>query len=142
MAASKPDAAYFAFANAEQNRSVALYVYLETPNKAKVQPSAGTPYITPVDHHITTNKRHFLQRSRYSTCLRYDGRNWLFVPHQEVLNVNDTNQDVLWRFVIPSTERAKVLRRLDRLNLNAYSLFGSEESLMETLAFREIDERQ
>jgi hypothetical protein len=49
---------------------------------------------------------------------------------------------VLWRFVIPSTERAKVLRRLDRLNLNAYSLFGSEESLMETLAFREIDERQ
>jgi len=28
---------------------------------------------------------------------------------------------------------------LDEFNLNAYSLFGSEESLMETLAYREID---
>ena len=27
---------------------------------------------------------------------------------------------------------------LDEFNLNAYSLFGSEESLMETLAYREI----
>jgi hypothetical protein len=134
-------AAYFAFKNAQLTRPVALYVYVEIPNKIKVLSSVG-PYIIPVDHHMTTNERHFLQRSRYSTCLRYDGKNWLFVPHQEVLNVDDSSyQDALWRFVIPSTERTKVLRRLDRLNLNAYSLFGSEEALMETLAFREIDER-
>ena len=28
---------------------------------------------------------------------------------------------------------------LDAFNLNAFSLFGSDESLMETPAFREID---
>jgi len=31
------------------------------------------------------------------------------------------------------------LKHLDRFNLNEFSLFDSEESLMETLAFREID---
>jgi len=35
----------------------------------------------------------------------------------------------------------KVLKILDSYNLNAFSLFGSEESLMETLAARELDLR-
>ena len=34
------------------------------------------------------------------------------------------------------SERAKVLKRLDQHNLNAFSLFGSEESLMDTMALR------
>jgi hypothetical protein len=51
-------------------------------------------------------------------------------------------QDVLWKFNIPSTERLKVLRLLnDDYNINAFSLFGSEESLMETMALRELDLR-
>jgi len=45
----------------------------------------------------------------------------------------------LVKFNIPSTERVKVLKFLDAFNLNAYSLFGSEESLMETIAIREFD---
>jgi hypothetical protein len=36
------------------------------------------------------------------------------------------------------SERQKVLKILDEVNVNAYSLFGSEESLMETLAVREL----
>jgi hypothetical protein len=47
--------------------------------------------------------------------------------------------DVLWKIVIPPSERTKVLSLLDRFNVNAYSLFGSDESLMETLAVREVD---
>jgi hypothetical protein len=44
-----------------------------------------------------------------------------------------------WKINIPSTERLKVLRLLDGYNLNAYSLFQSEETLMETIAVRELD---
>jgi hypothetical protein len=33
----------------------------------------------------------------------------------------------------------KVLKMLDKYNLNAFSLFESEESLMETLAVREME---
>jgi hypothetical protein len=40
---------------------------------------------------------------------------------------------------IPVSQRVKVLRFLDRFKLNTFSLFDSEESLMEMLAFRTID---
>jgi hypothetical protein len=36
------------------------------------------------------------------------------------------------------SERITVLRNLDHYNLNSYSLFGTEESLVETVAQREI----
>lgn len=45
----------------------------------------------------------------------------------------------LWKFNLPSKERFKVLGQLDDMNLNAYSLFGSEESLMDTIALREME---
>ena len=69
-------------------------------------------------------------------------REWRFAQHQDVVNREPEpqfQQDVLRKFNIPWSERQKVLKLLDEYNLNAFSLFGSEESLMETLAFREID---
>jgi len=39
---------------------------------------------------------------------------------------------------MPASEQVYVLKQLEEYNLNAYSLFGSEESLMETLAIREL----
>jgi hypothetical protein len=48
-------------------------------------------------------------------------------------------QGVCWKFDIPAIERCKVLRELDAYNLNASSLFGSEEYMIETLATREFD---
>jgi len=39
---------------------------------------------------------------------------------------------------IPAFEGPKVLKELDEYDLNAFSLFGSEESLMETLSARQF----
>lgn len=64
---------------------------------------------------------------------------WRFVPHQRVFDLGRANQDMLWKIVMPASLRTEVLRLLDRFNLNEYSLFGSEESLMATLAAREIE---
>ncbi|HEV7959627.1 MAG TPA: hypothetical protein VGP01_01245, partial [Rhizomicrobium sp.] len=44
----------------------------------------------------------------------------------------------IYKINIPATERLKVLGMLDVHNLNAFSLFGSEEGLMQTLARREF----
>ena len=46
-------------------------------------------------------------------------------------------RDTLWKFNLPSTERVKVLRLLNEYNLNAFSLLDSEETLLETMWFRE-----
>jgi hypothetical protein len=60
---------------------------------------------------------------------------WQFSEHPPVFG---TGQDVLWKFNLPSTERLKVLQLLNDYNLNAFSLFDSEETLLETLWFREL----
>jgi hypothetical protein len=44
----------------------------------------------------------------------------------------------MWKFTIPAVERVKVLGMLDRFNLNAFSLFGTDESLAESVANREL----
>jgi hypothetical protein len=49
-----------------------------------------------------------------------------------------SEQDSIWKINIPASEKDKVLAFLDRFNLNAYSLFGTEEGLLELLAFREL----
>jgi hypothetical protein len=68
---------------------------------------------------------------------------YFFVRHENVLEVSKLSKDQeadfeLKRFVIPSRERDKVLALLDEHNLNAFSLFGSEESLMQTIAIRKL----
>jgi hypothetical protein len=95
---------------------------------------------------VKTHNRHFRQQSRYTVCAQFEHtEGWRFEPHQQVFDrqgarfAGSLKQDVLWKIVVPFSERLKVLTRFDEYNLNAFSLYGSEESLMETLAFREID---
>ena len=139
-------AAYFAFASAS-HAEAAIFVYAETPNGIKGS-SSDEPVIRALGPYVRTHRRHFLQQSRYTVCGEYstdDG--WKFVPHQTAFenarrnHITQNQQDVLWKIVVPTSERTKVLATLDQFNLNAFSLFGSVESHMETLAFREIDQK-
>jgi hypothetical protein len=55
-----------------------------------------------------------------------------------VFDSGHLQQGICRKFTIPASERRKVLEQLDEFNVNAFSLFGSEESLMETLTVREL----
>jgi hypothetical protein len=70
-------------------------------------------------------------------CIVRDGE-WRYAAHEDAFARDDAHQDLLWKFNVPSSERLRVLQSLDAYNLNAFSLFGSEESLMETMALREL----
>jgi hypothetical protein len=134
-------AAYFAFAHAVNlDSKVSIYVYLEYAGNAKAY-SSRTPHIHGLGPYVRTHRRHFLQQSEYTICLAYD-EEWRYAPHEEALACADESQDLLWKFNIPSVERLKVLKLLDEHNINAFSLFGSEDSLMETVALRELHFRE
>jgi hypothetical protein len=135
-------AAYFAFAGSEGRPSdrVALFVYLETSQSVKVDLDSH-PNIQTIDHHVKTHTRHFRQQSRYTICCEFrEPTGWWFTSHERVFALSQLggSQDLLWKITIPASERTKVLSYLDEFNLNAFSLFGSDESLMETLAFRQL----
>ena len=132
-------AAYFAFAQSALKGAaarVAIYAYSERPLNMKVT-GAEVAQIYVLGPQVPAHKRHFLQKSEYTVCVRWHDKLWKFAPHGDVLQAGQASQDVIMLFTLPSTEGKKVLKLFDRYNLNGFSLFGSEESLMETMAFRE-----
>ena len=133
-------AAYFAFRRYSLTlEKVSIYVFLESTIGLK-SGSSNEPGIYRFGPYVKTDRRHFIQQSQYTICILRDGE-WRYVPHEKAFARNDQSQDVLWKFNIPYSERLKVLKLLDGYNINALSLFGSTESLMETMALREIEFR-
>ena len=45
---------------------------------------------------------------------------------------------ICWKITIPQHECDSVLRRLDRMNINAYTLFRTEDALVTTYGLREL----
>ena len=45
---------------------------------------------------------------------------------------------ICWRVTIPQHDRDSVLQRLDRMNINAYTLFRTEDALVKTYGEREL----
>jgi hypothetical protein len=90
---------------------------------------------------VTTHPRHVLQQCDYSLCTTFDTatNEWRFASQGKGFKLLPRMSGHLWKFTIPSGERMKVLGLLDSMNLNAYSLFGSEESLMDTVALRALE---
>lgn len=134
-------AAYFAFAELGQANEAAIYAFSEVPNNAKSGSALGPKIVGHGGFNLRTHARHFRQQSSYTVCVEQEqpsGR-WKFVSHERVFDLNKRGQDRLYKITIPSRERARALAHLDKYNLNGFSLFGSEESLMNTLAIRRID---
>jgi hypothetical protein len=126
--------AYFAFSTAKEVDSVSIYALSHQPNRISGNKLATVYRSGP---YVRTHRRHFLQQSEYTLCLFYEDE-WWFDNYDEVFDEGLQQQGQCQKFTIPITENFRVLRLLDEHNLNAFSLFGSEESMMETLAAREL----
>ena len=130
-------AAFFAFRAIEANE-VAIYCYQEMQGGGKTSSSAE-PQIFKFGPYVTGHPRHHTQQSEYTCCMHFDDGHWYFVPHENVFSQESTTQDVLRKYVLPAELRDEVLKRLDAHNLNAFSLFGTNEALLEAIALREIE---
>jgi len=100
----------------------------------------GAPEVATLSQYVSAHKRHFTQQSEYTACIAKNNDKWCFHPHADAMGTANGQQDRLEKILIPARLRKELLRRLDAMNVNAFSLFGTEEALMETLAFRELNE--
>lgn len=131
--------AFFSYNHIPKNvDKVSIYVFLEWTGQGKTS-DADTSLISSVTANSASHKRHFIQQSEYTICLRKMGTSFDFTSHENAKVQIRDGESLLWKFTLPSSERVKVLKILDQMNINALSLFGSEDSLMETLALREFD---
>ena len=131
-------AAFFAFREKQLGDPMrSIYAYCEYPKGAKGG-AVGERTIRRVGPYVQSHPRHFRQQSDYTICASHDANyGWRFDSHQQAFEHSRPNQDFLWRFDLPSSERIDILRLLNDHNLNAFSLFDSEETLLETMWFRE-----
>jgi hypothetical protein len=95
------------------------------------------PVVYRLGPYVNTHRRHFLQQSEYTLSLGFDTE-WRFEQYHKVFEDSLHQQGICWKFNIPASEGVKVLQELGEYNLNSFSLFGSEESLADTLAAREL----
>ena len=135
-------AALFAFDAMDRSaKGVAIYVYIRDSRQ-----SSGTDeQLFVVGPYIRTHPRHFLQQSQYSLYvqLQVEGSgdtrhcDYRFLSHGSALD-NGLNSDMFLKILVPASERRQALMQLDSMNLNPYTLFSSEESLIRTIARREL----
>jgi len=130
-------AAYFAFAPAGRQRR-AIYAFLSETGSGR-EGMRSKAEIDTFGDTVTSHARHVLQQCQYSACYRFTDEERVIADHEEVFARGHPQQDLLWKFTLPASERIPALRKLDAYNLNAFSLFQSDDSLLETMALRSID---
>ncbi|MEN7527706.1 MULTISPECIES: FRG domain-containing protein [unclassified Cupriavidus] len=134
-------AAFFAYSRAYEQRQerVAVFAYLEATGRGKAT-SPASPTIYSFGPYTRTAPRHYIQQAEYTLCLRKrsgEGRHGI-CSHMEAFASRDAIQDVLVKFTLPRSEWRRALGYLDQHNMNAHTLYGSVDRLMETVAVREM----
>ena len=133
-------AAYFAYLGAEK-ANPAVYCYIETPNLFKSW-DGSKPIISLQGPFVTAHKRHFTQRAWYTIATHWDNKSkdHYFCHHEKVFDAQeDPYQDLLIRIELPVRDRKVALQKLFEYNINHFTLFQSEDSLIKALETRRFD---
>lgn len=126
-------AAFFAF-NEAKKQDLAIFMYNEYVGHCKIWDPIEARLLT-MGPNVTTHKRHHLQQSEYTFCIKKDKKEQLYyASHEEVFEMENEHQDLLVKFVIPFSQKSIFLSKLNRMNINAHSLFETEEGLMNKLS--------
>jgi hypothetical protein len=132
-------AAFFAFRTGgmAEDDKIAIYSYVEHSGYAHITDHDKAALFV-LGPNVTTHRRHHAQQSEYTVCYKLGQNGYVYCDHEEALGGHFLVQGIPRKYIIPRKEKGKALERLHTMNINAYSLFGDEETLMETLAYEGI----
>lgn len=127
-------AAFFAMRNpAREVELVSVYAFLKDAGQG-VMSDHGKPAIYEIDPDVRAHRRHFLQQSSYTICAVVAGESSVYAKHEDAFGNSVIAQDLLWKISIPISARSEFLAKLHNMNINSFSLFATEDSLLATLA--------
>lgn len=125
-------AAFFAFDGMDSlAQHVSVYAVLRDPLSTD---SPTIPQVSVLGPYVRAHRRHIVQQCQYTICAVWDS-DLKLCSHDDVLETPTTRFRAI-RINIPSRERVTALRVLDLMNINPYSLYGSDESLIRTVSTR------
>jgi len=129
-------AAFFAFDNPpEAARRVAIYAFLQDT----IHGGSSDAHLFLSGRYIRTHPRHIFQQCNYSMCvtMHAESKDFLFCGHEVGMKDAVGPEGEVFKITLPIQERLAALKNLDLMNINAFSLFGSEDSLVRTVGRRE-----
>jgi len=143
--ANSQKAAFFAFENIPDGaKQVAIYTFRNYTGHMPDMSNMLEPTTIEIGPNFPEIERHENQESSYTMCVKQDNlrdfRNARFVSIEEDINKSgfytdsngndvdlDSVQNVTCKYTIPVSERNKVLKKLQKMNINRCSLFEETE---------------
>ena len=132
-------AAFLAFNSVNREETpVSVAVYAFVPPTSGFGIFKSDLQVIPVGPHGRSHARHFSQQCWYTWCVEKQPGDYLIRPHDEVITEAAEPDGKVVKFTIPVAERLVALKELDLMNVNAFSLYGSEDALVSTVARRKL----
>ena len=125
----------FAFMDQSNAPFVSVYSLMEYSTGTKMSDSSK-PRIEQFGPYVRAHRRHAIQQSVYTICTAGHGVEQKFAEHDSIHDGSD--QDLVKKINIRSDLRIEFMTRMDRFNLNPFGLYGSEDGLVRSIAFREM----
>ncbi len=120
---------------------MSIFVFLEWVGEGKSH-FGSEPLIYTLRKQVRLIKGTISSKATIRYAFRKGKRLLHFAEYEELLkkhSVKNTKQDLLWKANLPLAVWRDAYPDFKDLNINAYSLFSSEESLMETLETNELE---
>lgn len=135
-------AAFFAFHPEPHSTShVTIYSYQEHFGDGKGYQDDRAS-IRFVGHSASVHERHLRQQSRYTTAVRPEGAHLHFCSHEHAIKEKGYEWlrfDEITKFILPIALRSEALWNLRRMNITPFSLFGTTDALVQSVAQNAID---
>ena len=133
-------AAFFAFENpplCKEDR-IGVFAFVPAISGGIFKPERSERRVHLVGPYGRSHVRHVYQQSWYTMCIEKEPSDYLIRHHDDEVMTEAAEQGRFLKFTIPASERLVALKELQLMNVNAFSLYGSEDSLIRTLATREF----
>ncbi len=132
-------AAFFAFRDPPKDAtSVRIWIYYSELGHGRTYCSSS-PHIHILGPFATVHERHAIQQCWYTISLKEDEKACVFCSHKEAIRLSETTgakQDRLEFIDIAISSREEALADLYAMNISAYTLFRSLDTLIETASHR------
>ncbi len=132
-------AAFFAYSELSDNNPV-VYAYVPSIDGCRGSVE-GSPRIDIHGPFAKTHKRHFSQKAWYTTATTYLSGRYKFVNHEDIFANDSKEQDILFKIVLPRSIRKQVLLELADYNINYFTIYHNEDSLIKSIAMKVFDLR-
>ncbi|MBI2470716.1 MAG: FRG domain-containing protein [Planctomycetes bacterium] len=117
------------FVNSKTNGKV--FIYIDRKNAGKVMGN-DIPDLRRIGRYVETDKRHFAQQSQYLIPVIFE-KEWKLISFKRVIDDNKSKYN-FYEIEIANEAKRAIVKDLRRMNINRFTMYLDEDSLIRNFA--------